>query len=355
VAASNTGIGVDGEALSSEGASTGVRGVAASSSGVGVLGQATAEAPAVSALPVGVRGESTVGIGVVGAGLGAASIGVAGSGFVGVAGDTESQFGRGLSGRATSAVGTSVGVYGESGSPSGFGGSFVNVAELGPGLKATSGVSGYDIVLGSTGASGTNDDGVISTDPVRLSSDLVLVSYDDVEIHLNEDDGSEFANFIIRDAANSSVFRVSQNGEVYADGTFHTGGADLAELLPATDGVEEGDVLAVGPSGRLEVSSAPYQTAVVGVYSSRPGVLGGRGTANDTASSVPLAVLGVVRVKASAENGAILAGDLLTTAATPGHAMRCGDVTACTGALIGKALQPLSSGLGAIEMLVSLH
>lgn len=34
-------------------------------------------------------------------------------------------------------------------------------------------------------------------------------------------------------------FYVSNAGHVYADGSFHSGGADLAEMLPAQDDVEE--------------------------------------------------------------------------------------------------------------------
>jgi len=65
-----------------------------------------------------------------------------------------------------------------------------------------------------------------------------------------------------------------------------------------------------------------------------------------------LALLGMVLVKATAENGPIRPGGLLTTASTPGHAMRCPAPPRCEGALIGKALDPLESGVEIIEMLV---
>jgi len=66
-----------------------------------------------------------------------------------------------------------------------------------------------------------------------------------------------------------------------------------------------------------------------------------------------LAVLGVVPVKASAENGPIEPGDLLTTSSTPGHAMRADHFVG--GAIIGKALEGLSEGTGVIKMLVMLQ
>ena len=49
------------------------------------------------------------------------------------------------------------------------------------------------------------------------------------------------------------------------------------------------------------------------------------------------------------------AGDLLTTADTPGHAMRATDQHRAFGAVLGKAMAPLASGRGQIPILVSLQ
>ena len=154
-------------------------------------------------------------------------------------------------------------------------------------------------------------------------------------------------------------FRVSNDGEVYADGSFHPGGADLAELLPAVEGLRPGDVLVIGPDGQLACSSEAYQPTVVGVYSTKPGiVLGGQDgkvlSEMDLSSMAPLAVVGVVPVKASAENGAIRPGDLLVASATPGHAMRAGP-NPPIGTVVGKALSALDSGTGTISLLVMLQ
>jgi hypothetical protein len=59
-------------------------------------------------------------------------------------------------------------------------------------------------------------------------------------------------------------------------------------------------------------------------------------------------------VKASAENGAIVPGDLLVTAARAGHAMRAGEAPP-QGSVIGKALGALERGTGVIRMLASLQ
>jgi hypothetical protein len=155
-------------------------------------------------------------------------------------------------------------------------------------------------------------------------------------------------------------FRVENDGDVYADGSFHGGGADFAEMLPAVEGLEAGDVLAIGQDGSLVRSSQAYQSTVVGVHSTQPGFLGGAGddpsinSGQALMGKVPLAVVGVVPVKVSAENGPIRPGDLLVASATPGYAMRAGE-NPPLGTVIGKALAGWESGVGVIQMLVTLQ
>jgi hypothetical protein len=149
-------------------------------------------------------------------------------------------------------------------------------------------------------------------------------------------------------------FHVTDAGEVYADGQFHGGGSDLAEMLPAASDLEPGDVLAMGVDGELALSSQAYQSSVVGVYSTKPGFVGGAEDGADLAGKVPLAVVGVVPVKATTENGPIQPGDLLVASSTPGHAMKAGPEPP-VGTVIGKALGALGSGTGVIQMLVTLQ
>ena len=108
---------------------------------------------------------------------------------------------------------------------------------------------------------------------------------------------------------------------------------------------------------RLAIAQAPYSTLVAGIYSTKPGVLATPYEMSDPRldKEVPLAVVGVVPCKVSAENGAIKAGDLLVTSATRGYAMKGTDRGRLTGAVVGKALAPLASGKGVIEVLVTLQ
>ena len=123
-------------------------------------------------------------------------------------------------------------------------------------------------------------------------------------------------------------------------------------------GYEPGDVLAVSDSGSGAAvrTSATYSPAVVGVYSAAPAFVGGRSvTGDDPSAGVPVAILGVVDCKVSAENGPIRPGDLLVTSATPGHAMRADRERTLPGTILGKALESLDSGTGLIQVLVTLQ
>jgi hypothetical protein len=64
---------------------------------------------------------------------------------------------------------------------------------------------------------------------------------------------------------------------------------------------------------------------------------------------------GRVWCREDAGYGAIAPGDLLTTSATPGHAMRATDVSRRAGAVIGKAMTSLEGGRGLVLVLVSLQ
>ncbi len=123
-------------------------------------------------------------------------------------------------------------------------------------------------------------------------------------------------------------------------------------------GYEPGDVLAASDlgSGAAVRTSATYSPAVVGVYSAAPAFVGGRPvTGDDPSAGVPVAILGVVDCKVSAENGPIRPGDLLVTSATPGHAMRADRERTFTGTILGKALESLDSGTGLIQVLLTLQ
>jgi hypothetical protein len=158
-------------------------------------------------------------------------------------------------------------------------------------------------------------------------------------------------------------FRVGTSGEVWADGGYQSSGADFAESV-AVRGLrseyEPGDLMAIDPGGkrRLALARTPYSTLVAGIYSTKPGMLATPHDIDDTrpsTSEVPLAVVGIVPCKVTAENGPIRVGDLLVTSSRPGYAMKGTDRKRLVGAVVGKALEPLAKGTGAIQVLVTLQ
>ena len=159
-----------------------------------------------------------------------------------------------------------------------------------------------------------------------------------------------------------TVFRVDGAGTVYANGGFVPYGADFAESMAVTGDRSRyaaGDLLVIdtNSSRHLTLAHQPYSTLVAGIYSTKPGMLGSTGTVDELVAKdeVPLAVVGIVPCKVTAENGAIEVGDLLVTSSTPGHAMKGTDRNKMLGAVVGKALEPLKKGTGVIQVLVTLQ
>jgi hypothetical protein len=139
-------------------------------------------------------------------------------------------------------------------------------------------------------------------------------------------------------------------------------GGDYAESVDVSgnrNSFEPGDVLVIDPGtdGKVLKASEAYSTSVAGIYSSKPGLVGRRqiSDAKTSKTEVPMAMMGIVPTKVSAENGSIKRGDLLVAASTPGRAMKGTDRSLLIGAVIGKAMGTLDTGLGVIEVLVTLQ
>jgi hypothetical protein len=149
-----------------------------------------------------------------------------------------------------------------------------------------------------------------------------------------------------------------------------TGGADFAEnfdvnLEKANDDtmaaeVKAGMVVSIDPAnpGKLALSAQAYDRRVAGVISGAGGVKPGmvmsqEGTLAD--GKRPVALSGRVYCWADAALGAIEPGDLLTTAPTPGHAMKVTDPAKAQGAILGKAMTSLKEGRGLVLVLVTLQ
>ncbi len=126
------------------------------------------------------------------------------------------------------------------------------------------------------------------------------------------------------------------------------GAYSLAEYHPVSEPVENGDVVVVDPRrrGELRPGSTAADSAVVGVVAGATAPIA-------TGDLAPVALSGTVWCKVDARYGPVAPGDLLTTSPTPGHAMRA--TIPGPGTILGKALEPLATGSGQIQVLVLLR
>ncbi len=139
-----------------------------------------------------------------------------------------------------------------------------------------------------------------------------------------------------------------------------TCGGDYAEsvdIVGDRKSYEPGDVLVIDAKieGSFVKSTEPYSTAVMGIYSTKPGLTGRRQLTAKSEEEIPMAMIGIVPTKVTTENGPIKPGDLLVTSSTPGYAMKGTDKSKMMGAVIGKAMGHLDSGKGVIEAGVTLQ
>ena len=145
---------------------------------------------------------------------------------------------------------------------------------------------------------------------------------------------------------------ISKNGDLLLQG------ADCAERFDILGTAGPGSVLVIGPAGALEPCREAYDRRVAGVVSGagsyRPGILLDAGETG-RADRLPVALIGKVFCLVDADVAPIAVGDLLTTAARPGHAMKAVNERRAFGALLGKALQALPEGQGLVPILVALQ
>jgi hypothetical protein len=284
---------VYGEASSSTGLNIGVHGVSRSSQGVGVQGDATStQGTNYGVVGIASAGNSSAGVYAQNNAISTASTNYA------LMARNQGNNGVGVFGYATSLSGATYGVYGRVDSANGVAGMFVSSVQTG--------------------------------------------------------------NVLVAGNLSRKVFRVDTTGTVFALGSFNPNGADYAESVSVRGAKQEyrpGDVLVVNSDAdrSFALSAEPYSTAVAGVFSSKPGIVGSRHPLESSTDEIPLAMVGIVPCRVSAENGPIRRGDLLVTSSTPGHAMRGTDRSRMPGAIVGKALQNLEKGTGVIEILVSLQ
>jgi len=280
---------------------------------------------------------------------------------LGVVGISNGPFGVGVYGDAAATTGSNIGTAGLTASPDGTGVEGINDAASG---NNSSGVVG---LFNGTGGTGNGVSGMTlagqGAGVIGLATKSIGVSgtTNGASGTAGYFDNTAAGNILIGAVNGTHKFRVDGTGKGFFDGGTQTGGADFAEsvaVAPGTERREAGDLLIVDTHGRrqLALATQPYSTLVAGIYSTKPGVLATTHTGDEIATNeVPLAIVGIVPCKVTAENGAIAPGDLLVSSSMPGHAMKGTDRARMLGAVVGKALEPLAEGQGVIQVLVTLQ
>lgn len=189
----------------------------------------------------------------------------------------------------------------------------------------------------------------------------------DAGFHLVQDPTVASGNALLLYGNGSGTeFRI-QNLDLKVQGTTSTGvleitgGSDLAEPFETSHSecLPAGSVVVIDQDnpGMVKLSNRPYDKRVAGVISGAGGVNPGLTLRQEESQSGGqlVALTGQVYVHATASNGAIEPGDLLTTSATPGCAMRVTDYQKSQGAILGKAMTGLKSDSGLVLVLVALQ
>lgn len=208
--------------------------------------------------------------------------------------------------------------------------------------------------------------GLKNGDPTASTSSLTVLG--NGQVLVNEASSNRTAQLEVNgnlSIAGGGAFLQFPDGSVQS--TAYTGacsatGGDYAESIDVTGDKSQfapGDVIIVDASnpGHFIKSSSRYSPLVAGIYSTKPGYVGRRQTTDPTLSNteIPMAMVGIVPTKVTAENGPIKVGDLLVTSSIAGYVMHGTDLSLMTGAIVGKALGNLEAGTGVIEVLVSLQ
>jgi hypothetical protein len=268
----------------------------------------------------------------------AGGTGVKGHSATGTGARGDSDSGNGVEGRSTSGNG----VQGTSSSGVGVRGS----SRSGVAVRGDS-----ESFLGVFGRSNTND-GIQGRSAAHDHAGVSAI---------NETNG--FGLFASSDGGGlAGVFnggiKVTGNIEVTGD-VILPSGLDVAEdfEIQSANNVEPGLVMVLDSNAKLHPCQEPYDKKVAGVIAGagefKPGIVLGK--APSMQSSLPIALLGKTYCRVDAGYGRIRIGDLLTTSATIGHAMRADDPIKAFGAVIGKALRSVVSGKALIPILIALQ
>jgi len=302
-----------------------------------------------------ISGNGIIGGSLSVSGAGGGSTGVYSTGDTGVFGNSTTSSGTGVLG-----AGSSHGVFGTSGGGNGVSGnSSSGVGVFGKGESQGS------IALRSSGSSWFQGD---STPLPAAAGKGIVVGFAGEQGYIASFDYGSFTpkNLVLNGpGGNVGIGVANPTQKLEVAGTTKTnvlqitGGSDLAENFEFSETVKPGLVVAIDPhnAGKLTLARGVYNRRVAGVISGANNLAAGMLLPNvkEVKNSMPVALSGRVWVYCDATRQPIKPGDLLTSSATPGHAMKVVNYSKAQGAIIGKAMTELKSGRGLVLVIVTLQ
>ncbi|HTX86726.1 MAG TPA: hypothetical protein VMC41_01500 [Candidatus Nanoarchaeia archaeon] len=213
---------------------------------------------------------------------------------------------------------------------------------FGPSLRLESaGTSGRNYAIYSAGTGDPAGAGNFSIYDATANSDRIIIGpTGNVGIAT-----SSSANYRL-DVNGSGRF----NGDLKVTGQITNSLGDVAEEFYTDQNYPAGTVLVMDDRGYKSAKACDkkYDPAVIGVISAQPGMIVGQVEGKYTA---PVALVGVIKVRVNDSGGKIHQGDLLTTSAVTGEAMKAANPK--VGTAIGKALEN-DTGKGWVMAIVNL-
>jgi len=209
------------------------------------------------------------------------------------------------------------------------------------------------------GVQGTSFGEGIAIEGHSLSGDKGLAGRFVGNVHIQGNPGTSSGDLRV-EGTSSFGGNATFQGNIDVAGDIRLLNADVAEefSLSVAESVQPGTVMVIGEDGTLQSSTRAYDKCVAGVVSGggalKPAIILDKRCEGDS-RRVPIAMVGKVSCKVDAQYSPIQVGDLLTTSATPGHAMRASDPSMAFGSVIGKALARLEVGQGTIPILIALQ
>ncbi len=160
------------------------------------------------------------------------------------------------------------------------------------------------------------------------------------------------AHLWIRNSAGTNAFAL-RTSDGYGHGkTWVSNWKDLAENMHEGQGqtLEKGDLVMADPTNRNHVvrTTEAYQSNVLGVISTQPGLLMNQDVAGNDNRGKPVSLAGRAPMKVTTMNGNIKIGDPLASSPIPGVAMRATKA----GRIIGYAMEafPYNQEIGDVSL-----